>query len=431
MLLVHDLNIENDVLPTFNFTHTQQGEAALLRLFQQPPGSVQAILERQQTIQGLRRNWAVVGEFAYSALYQRETQTFLGNLKSGRTLLISAPIQARLHYFWSEEYKHRTQASLIQMVLLLDSLHERYFQHLKPTDFPASFALQLTAARRFLDCFNLSQYAESIRESTFSVSQTLQLTRTLEAISAAEIQAFWDFLFLFEAYWSVTKAALRRAFCTPAFQETRLGITGLYHPAVVNAVPNTFEQPAHQNVFLLTGPNMAGKSTLLKALSLCVYLAHLGFDVPATTCVLPYFDTIAVSINLNDNLRSGYSHFMTELLHLKTVLEQASGSQKCFAVFDELFRGTNPDDALDITRATISGLARFSDSVFFVSTHLSPLEPYVVDGAQPAVGSYHIDCELIEGKPVFSYLLKPGWSQLKIGRILFDEAGLPDLLAQG
>ena len=211
----------------------------------------------------------------------------MSNLKSGRTLLESDPIKARLSYMWSEEHKHRTQASLIQMVLLLDSLHERYFRRLKPTDFPESFAVQLTAAQRFLERFNLSLYAESIRENTFSVAQTVRLTRTLEAVSAEELQIFWAFLFLFEAYWSVTKAATKYAFCTPAFHNSALQINGLYHPALTNAVRNTFHQPKDENVFLLTGPNMAGKSTLLKALSLCVYLAHLGFDVPACSCRLP------------------------------------------------------------------------------------------------------------------------------------------------
>ncbi|OGX85431.1 MutS-related protein [Hymenobacter glacialis] len=430
MLLVQDLNIVTDVLPIFNFTHTGQAETALLHLFRQAPGSVMAILERQEILKGFRQNWEVLSEFSYSPIYQRETQTFLNNLKSGRTSLKSSPIIARLGYLWSDEHRHRTQASLIQMVLLLDRFHERYFRRLKPADFPESFAAQLDSAKQFLESFDLSSYAVSIREKTFSITQTVQLTRTLESISSVKITAFWEFLFLFEAYWSLTKAGLKHAFCTPTFHVSTFEVKGLYHPAVVNAVPNDFQRPPDENVFLLTGPNMAGKSTLLKALGLCVYLAHLGFDVPATTCVLPCFDTIAVSINLNDDLRSGYSHFMTELLHLKTVLEQASGDQKCFAVFDELFRGTNPDDALDITRATITGLARFPHSIFFISTHLSQLEPYAANDAQAAVGSYHIDCVLTDGKPVFSYQLKRGWSRLKIGRILFDEAGLPGLLAQ-
>ncbi|MBC6610427.1 hypothetical protein H8B15_05815 [Hymenobacter sp. BT507] len=137
---------------------------------------------------------------------------------------------------------------------------------------------------------------------------------------------------------------------------------------------------------------------------------------------------MAVSINLNDNLRSGYSHFMTELLHLKTVVEQSGQEkQRCFAVFDELFRGTNQDDALDITQATISGLTRFPGSVFFVSTHLLGLEAKLAPlGA--AVGAYCIDCSIANGRPVFSYRLCPGWSQLKIGRLLFDEVGLNTLL---
>ena len=103
MLLVHDLRIEEDVIPLFNFTHTGQAEAALWDLFRSPPGSITAILEWQHIMRGFRQNWAVVGEFSYSTLYQRETQSFLNNLKNGRTLLESDPIKARIRYLWSAE----------------------------------------------------------------------------------------------------------------------------------------------------------------------------------------------------------------------------------------------------------------------------------------------------------------------------------------
>ena len=67
----------------------------------------------------------------------------------------------------------------------------------------------------------------------------------------------------------------------------------------------------------ILGANGSGKSTLLKAVGICVLLAHLGLAVPADQCELPFFNVISVSINLTDDLRSGFSHFMTEIKSLK------------------------------------------------------------------------------------------------------------------
>ena len=110
---------------------------------------------------------------------------------------------------------------------------------------------------------------------------------------------------------------------------------------------------AEKNVILLTGPNMSGKSTLLKAISLSVYLGHAGFAVPASKAVMPFFSTISVAINLTDSIVSGYSHFMSEIVTLKNVLREACDDKRCFAVFDELFRGTNIEDALEIRRRVL------------------------------------------------------------------------------
>ncbi len=173
---------------------------------------------------------------------------------------------------------------------------------------------------------------------------------------------------------------------------------------------------------------MSGKSTLLKAISLCVYLGNIGFGVPATAARIPFYSDISVFINLSDDLQSGYSHFMMEVLNLKSVAVQAHSGTKCFAVFDELFRGTNIDDALDISKTTLTGLLNFPDSLFFVSSHLHQLveTPAVKDGK---IACYYLDCGISAGVPKFNYTLKPGWTQLKVGRLLFDKENLNHYLS--
>jgi DNA mismatch repair protein MutS len=83
---------------------------------------------------------------------------------------------------------------------------------------------------------------------------------------------------------------------------------------------------------------MSGKSTLLKSVSLCVYLGHNGLAVPASKAIMPFFSTISVAINLTDSIVSGYSYVMSEIIALKNVLAEARENKQCFAVFDELFR---------------------------------------------------------------------------------------------
>ncbi len=202
-------------------------------------------------------------------------------------------------------------------------------------------------------------------------------------------------------------------------------LEGFYHPLVKNSVRNNLT--ANKNVILLTGPNMSGKSTLLKAVSLCVYLGHTGLAVPASKATMPFFSTISVAINLTDSIVSGYSHFMSEIITLKNVLIEAAGTNKCFAVFDELFRGTNIEDALEISSATIKGLTKFTNSLFIISTHLHQLKD-LEEIRQARVATHFIECSLKENTPVFTYKLRDGWSDLKLGRILFEREGLNKML---
>jgi DNA mismatch repair protein MutS len=87
------------------------------------------------------------------------------------------------------------------------------------------------------------------------------------------------------------------------------------------------------------------------------------------------------------------------------------------------------EDALEISTATIKGLTQFSDSLFFISTHLHQLKEMdeIKDGQ---VSTCYIECELNNDTPYFTYKLKPGWSDLKLGRILFVKEGLNKMLAR-
>ena len=95
-----------------------------------------------------------------------------------------------------------------------------------------------------------------------------------------------------------------------------------------------------------------------------VYLAQLGFAVPATLAKVPLFKRFGLFVQHAGNLESGYSHFLNENMQLKGIVQAAVAGVKCFAVFDELFRGTNESDALAVSKTTITGLAKFEHDLF-------------------------------------------------------------------
>lgn len=426
MMQVHDLDIEKDILPLFDYTIGDHAASVILQLIRQVPDSVEEVYNRQRISKGFLHNWPIIKDFSYQRLDFREAFTFLDDVATRRLVLETGKLKATFQLIFSEGERHRLRSKMVQLTLLFHKLHTRCFLRLDLEAFPENFRKKLTTIITFLNKLNLDANAYLIRENKFSVSAIVNFSQILNNLSKEEVKAFWEDLSLFEAYFSISRGVLKYKLVFPVFKDAAFTIEDFYHPVLAEPVKNSLQLSQKENVVLLTGPNMSGKSTLLRAVGLCVYLAHVGLAVPASKCELPFFDTIAIVINANDNLRSGYSHFMSEIQHLKAVVEGANAGKKCFAVFDEIFRGTNIDDALEITRTTVNGLSKYSDSYFFISTHLLQLK----DELNPnGIRKYNIACALQKGYPQFSYKLQEGWSDLKIGKILFEKEGLSQLLS--
>lgn len=237
--------------------------------------------------------------------------------------------------------------------------------------------------------------------------------------------AFIDFFAEFEAFISISKQTIKYQFQFPEIGENQLILEKFYHPKLKNAVTNSFSNS--NGVLLLTGANMAGKSTFLKTLGICVYLSHLGFPIPAKEAKIPFYNQIYIFINNNDDLSSGYSYFMQEVLNLKEVVLKCSENETCFALFDELFKGTNFEDALEISKTTLNGLLKFTNSFFAISSHIHQLKD--VTNAQKNIHTYYLECLINNGIPHFTYRLKKGFSDLKLGKIIFENEKLNELLA--
>lgn len=421
MTNIDDLHIQDEIFHLFDFTHNSFSKDVLIGILKEQLSSKQEIMLRQATLKGFIDCSNCLKDYSYSRGDLMEVHQFLHNYSPAESLN-----SLKLRLLLSEKLRHQTRRRYIQFVLLLHRLHTYYLKRLDLKFFPHHYKIELKSLDYFLSNFNLTYYDELIREERFKTKHIIELSKVIsEQADNGEVKAFWKRYFLFEAYLSISKGILKHSFSFPTFSDKVISIQELYHPLLFQPVKNSFTTT--KNVILLTGPNMSGKSTFLKAVSLCLYLGHVGLGVPASKAEMPFFDCISISINLKDDILSGYSHFMTEVINLKEVVMEEVNNKKCFAVFDELFRGTNIEDAVEISSTTIKGLTKFPDSFFFISTHLQQLKE-LDEVQQEIAATYYISCELKENTPIFTYQLKEGWSDLRVGRILFEKEGLNKML---
>jgi DNA mismatch repair protein MutS len=416
---IQDLNIEKEILPLFDYSLNKFAKQKILEILETPLPSTDGIIKRQNILKGFTANHKILKKYSYTVLYLKEVHFFLNEEK------IEDLSQKKFKYrlFASKKEKTRYVSRFNQLILFFHRLQSHYFSRLDLTQFPEEYGSNIKRILAFLSNFGLSEHEDLVREHRLKDKHIISLTKKINDLKSKEmISIFWADLFLFEAYLSINLGILKHDFVFPNFTEKGIKLIQFYHPLINRPVKNDFE--TNGNVIVLNGPNMSGKSTFLKAVGLCVHFGHLGLGIPASFGEIPFCNHFSIGINRRDDILNGYSHFMTEVLNLKTVVENASSGKRCFAVFDELFSGTNVEDALEICKTTINGLSKYDNSYFFISTHLQELKSV----SNEQVSNYYIDCELIKDKPTFTFKLKKGWSDIKVGRILFDKEGLNKML---
>lgn len=415
MLSINDLHFKSEIVPLFDHVYNERSRDTLLQLLTQRPGSVEEIYTRQAILKGMMAHDHLYRPFSYTRAVFQEVYQYINELN---TREIGNLLFARTR-------RAREIGQLSQLYVFFYKIDQAYIHLIKPGEFPEEFRGRLENIRRTFAGLELAKYYGILRKRSFRLAEISYLTGLISQKNrTGEMETFWQDFFLFEAWLSISKGIVKNKFTFPAFIPDGLSIDGFYHPLIKNPTLNSIR--VRENVVLITGPNMSGKSTLLKSIGLCVSLAHLGLAVPAERCELAFFDVISISINLNDDILSGYSHFMTEIINLKKVVEAAGHNQRCFAIFDELFRGTNVEDALAISKTTIEGLTHFRHSCFFISTHLHQLKESALNNSH--ISTRYIECRLVHNRPVFTYNLREGWSDLRIGQIIFEQEGLNDLL---
>lgn len=199
-----------------------------------------------------------------------------------------------------------------------------------------------------------------------------------------------------------------------------------YHPLLETPVANSFCFQNDGALCFLTGPNMSGKSTFLKSISLFVYLSHIGIPVPAKSFRTSIFNGLLTSINISDSIIQGHSHFYSEVQRIKEVAQELENNKHVMVVLDELFRGTNIKDAFDGTLMVIKSMSKIEGSCFLVSSH-------ILEVAEELKESGNIDFKCFEsvlynGHPEYDYKLKEGITVERTGMQIIREEGIEEIL---
>jgi len=204
-------------------------------------------------------------------------------------------------------------------------------------------------------------------------------------------------------------------------------IDGLKHPAVPNAVGNTIVLDKNTNMLFLTGANMAGKSTFMKAFGIALYLAHMGFPVAAREMAFSVRDGLFSSINVADDLSLGHSHFYAEVLRVKNVAQAVSEGRRLVVLFDELFKGTNVKDAYDGTLAVTEAFSKYPRCAFIISTHIVEAGEALRQRRDNLRFAY-LPTVLENGRPHYPYILKEGIAADRVGMMIIENEGIIDII---
>ena len=220
------------------------------------------------------------------------------------------------------------------------------------------------------------------------------------------------------------------SYVRPKFTDTRdIIIKDGRHPVVEkvikdNYISNDIIMKDDVDILLITGPNMAGKSTYMRQLAITVIMAQIGCFVPAKECTIPIFDKIFTRIGASDDLVSGDSTFMIEMKEANTAITEAT--ENSLILFDELGRGTATYDGMSLAQAILEYIHDNIHAKTLFSTHYHELT--VLEHDLHNLKNVHVSATLEDGKLVFLHKVKNGSVDKSYGIHVASLAHLPESL---
>lgn len=243
-----------------------------------------------------------------------------------------------------------------------------------------------------------------------------------------ELQAIADALSHFDVVSALCRIAKDHHYVKPTFHEGfDCVIKEARHPILetkTKYVSNSTEMNQAQMIHILTGPNMGGKSTYMRQLALVIILAQMGSYVPAKKAELPLIDALFTRMGASDDILSGQSTFMVEMIEANTALQNAT--KDSLVLFDEIGRGTSTFDGMALAQAMVEYLATVVKCKTIFSTHYHELTQ--LEHSLSQVKNMHVEVFEENNEVTFLYRVKHGRADRSYGVNVARLAHLPNAI---
>lgn len=416
---------EQSVFHHLNATQTNGGREHLRQLLGHPLDSIKDILDTQKTIQQLME---VAGEWPVI-------------VTNGNIMMIEKYYESQINKF--PIHPNQVDSYLYKLLNKYDFSLIRY---------SVGHALDFTKG--------LQQIVDLLQDKPLSRQLTFWITRMSMLLNKPMIQemiqkdkkdlgivdilhyggfilyqyknAAFELIDIYsrlDAYMGMALSCKKYALCFPEIIDTRepyIKANGLFHLLLETPVSYDIELSVNKNFLFLTGANMAGKSTFIKAVGISAYLAHLGMGVPAKEMRLSFFDGLLSNIQVVDNIIKGESFFFNEVQRIKNTIEKISDGKNWLILIDELFKGTNQQDAVKCSTTVIEGLRKMQNALFILSTHLYEIGDDLKKYAN--IQFHYFETSVKDDQLLFSYQLKEGISNDRLGYLILRKEGVVELL---
>lgn len=424
-------NRKISVFSIYGSTKTRGGSRMLEEMFRNPLDSYGLIRRRASVISWFGDNRTA---FPFKTVLFDAAEQYL-SVTDGRTRLGDErrPLLKSIGRMFKRDSQLEQMVSGIGALVTIFRISEKFISELGASKDLREIFPELGEVAAVLDDPVFADVRGLSSRKKLTVAQAASVDGTLRYRHRDKIRRLLDFLYLCDVYISVASTASARGFVPaevlPA-EDNVLELEGVFHPALASPVSNDLKISGDNNVIFLTGANMAGKSTFMKTFGIAVFLAHLGFPVPAKSMRFSVRDGLFTTINLPDALNRGYSHFYAEVRRLRKVAMTVRRYPRMIVIFDELFRGTNVKDAFDATVAVTEAFAEIRGSIFLISTHIIEAGEELRKRCGGIMYLY-LPTSMDGNVPVYTYRLKEGITSDRHGMVIIRNEGILDILDSG
>jgi len=417
---------EFSIFHKLNFTKTTGGKEWLRRFFSEPHHDLKRIIGTQNIIKTLLEH----------------LDDWPTEITNGTVLMIDKfmdynldPVPQNPNPANAFMYKllHKQDYSMIKYSVKHLSDFYRGLKKLlllvSATELPPNLSFYIDRIKDILKEHPLQQLANIQPDEKISPQQNLYFTFHLRGQYKTDTLELIEIFSRLEAWYSMAMAVKTFDLKFPEFieqDEPYFDAKGLYHVLLQSPIAYDLSLKQNENFLFLTGANMAGKSTLIKAVGSSVFLAHIGMAVPAETMRLSLFDGLLSNINVADNIAKGESYFFNEVQRIKNTIYKINDGKKWLVLIDELFKGTNVQDAMKCSLTVIKGLIKIKNSLFILSTHLYEIGEELKQ--YPNISFKYFETNVMDDQLEFSYQLKEGISNDRIGYVILRREKVVEML---